>query len=60
MAYQKGKSIRDNALAHAHNRYLLKTDLEDFLIQLPQISSGNVLSCLLLVFNCFNPKIDAM
>lgn len=30
MAYQKGKSIRDNALAHAHNRYLLKTDLEDF------------------------------
>ncbi|MBM7344696.1 retron St85 family RNA-directed DNA polymerase [Pantoea coffeiphila] len=30
MAYQKGKSIRDNALAHARNPYLLKTDLEDF------------------------------
>ncbi|ENY9092672.1 retron St85 family RNA-directed DNA polymerase [Raoultella terrigena] len=30
MAYQDGKSIRDNALAHAHNPYLLKTDLEDF------------------------------
>lgn len=30
MAYQEGKSIRDNALVHAHNPYLLKTDLEDF------------------------------
>ncbi|HDX8900242.1 TPA: retron St85 family RNA-directed DNA polymerase [Klebsiella michiganensis] len=30
MAYQEGKSIRDNALVHAHNPYLLKTDLENF------------------------------
>ncbi|KMW73211.1 DNA polymerase [Photorhabdus luminescens subsp. luminescens] len=30
MAYRKGKSIRDNALAHVNNPYLLKTDLEDF------------------------------
>lgn len=30
MAYQTGKSIRDNALVHAKNSYLLKTDLEDF------------------------------
>ncbi|WP_434996688.1 retron St85 family RNA-directed DNA polymerase [Pectobacterium brasiliense] len=30
MAYQEGKSIRDNALMHARNPYLLKTDLEDF------------------------------
>lgn len=29
-AYQEGKSIRDNALVHARNPYLLKTDLEDF------------------------------
>ncbi|QOL12785.1 retron St85 family RNA-directed DNA polymerase [Dickeya dianthicola] len=30
MAYRKGKSIRDNAIVHANNQYLLKTDLEDF------------------------------
>nr|WP_314265802.1 retron St85 family RNA-directed DNA polymerase [uncultured Moellerella sp.] len=30
MAYRKGKNIRDNALAHANNQYLLKTDLENF------------------------------
>lgn len=30
MAYQKGKSVRDNALVHAQNSFLLKTDLEDF------------------------------
>lgn len=30
MAYRKGKSIRDNAFAHAHNQYLLKIDLENF------------------------------
>ncbi|EKP0318993.1 retron St85 family RNA-directed DNA polymerase [Aeromonas dhakensis] len=30
MAYRKGKSIRDNALAHAQNQYLLKIDLENF------------------------------
>ncbi|WP_118984552.1 retron St85 family RNA-directed DNA polymerase [Photorhabdus sp. CRCIA-P01] len=30
IAYRKGKSIRDNASAHANNQYLLKTDLEDF------------------------------
>ncbi|MFJ5335391.1 retron St85 family RNA-directed DNA polymerase [Pectobacterium sp. CHL-2024] len=30
MAYCKGKSIRDNALFHANNSYLLKMDLENF------------------------------
>ena len=30
MAYCEGKSIKDNARAHAKNNYLLKTDLENF------------------------------
>ena len=30
MAYQKGLSIKDNALAHKSNPYLLKLDLENF------------------------------
>lgn len=30
IGYQKGKSIRDNALAHSRNSYLLKIDLENF------------------------------
>lgn len=30
MAYQKGKSIKDNALKHSHNPYLLKMDFENF------------------------------
>lgn len=30
MAYQEGRSVRENALVHAKNAYLLKTDLEDF------------------------------
>ncbi|MGE6811445.1 MULTISPECIES: retron St85 family RNA-directed DNA polymerase [unclassified Pseudoalteromonas] len=29
-AYRLGKSIKENALAHAKNKYLLKTDLENF------------------------------
>ncbi|HGS5189070.1 TPA: retron St85 family RNA-directed DNA polymerase [Vibrio parahaemolyticus] len=29
-AYCKGKSIKDNALSHVKNHYLLKTDLENF------------------------------
>ncbi|AIS53815.1 retron St85 family RNA-directed DNA polymerase [Vibrio coralliilyticus] len=30
MAYCKGKGIKENALAHSKNSYLLKTDLENF------------------------------
>lgn len=30
LAYREGKSIRDNALVHVQNAYLLKIDLEDF------------------------------
>lgn len=30
MAYRKGLSIKDNALRHKNNRYLLKLDLENF------------------------------
>ncbi|MCY1282495.1 group II intron reverse transcriptase/maturase [compost metagenome] len=30
MAYRKGLSIKDNAIAHRRNRYLLKLDLENF------------------------------
>ena len=30
MAYVEGRSIKDNALAHVNNQYLLKTDLENF------------------------------
>ncbi|MEL0605544.1 retron St85 family RNA-directed DNA polymerase [Pseudoalteromonas undina] len=30
MAYRKGKSIKDNAFVHSKNKYLLKTDLENF------------------------------
>lgn len=30
MAYRDGKSIKDNALLHSHNSYLLKLDLENF------------------------------
>ncbi|MEX9568994.1 retron St85 family RNA-directed DNA polymerase [Providencia vermicola] len=30
MAYRDKKSIKDNALAHSKNQYLLKTDLENF------------------------------
>lgn len=30
MAYRKGISIKDNAIAHKGNRYLLKLDLENF------------------------------
>lgn len=29
-AYEKGKSIRDNALPHAKNNYLMKIDFKDF------------------------------
>ncbi len=30
MAYREGLSIKDNAIAHKNNRYLLKLDLENF------------------------------
>jgi len=30
IAYRKGKSIKDNAILHANNSYLLKLDLENF------------------------------
>lgn len=30
MAYVAGRSIKDNALAHANNSYILKTDIVDF------------------------------
>ncbi len=30
MAYRKGKSIKNNAFVHSKNKYLLKTDLENF------------------------------
>ena len=32
MAYREGISIKDNAIAHKQNRYLLKLDLESFFI----------------------------
>lgn len=42
-AYRKGVGIRDNALAHKNNSYLLKMDLVDFF---PSISPNMLFSCL--------------
>ncbi|SQD78216.1 retron St85 family RNA-directed DNA polymerase [Moritella yayanosii] len=35
IAYREGLSIKDNALVHVENQYLLKTDLENFFNSIP-------------------------
>lgn len=41
MAYVKGKGIKDNALLHVNNNYLLKMDFKDFF---PSIGPGDFLN----------------
>ena len=46
MAYCKGKSIKENALAHVRNNYLLKTDFENFFNSItPTIFWQSIESC---------------
>lgn len=55
-AYKKGVGIKDNALAHVNNRYLLKMDFKDFFPSVTPVLFFNICSQSNLTFDIENKR----